>query len=295
MKFAFLACETTLPDMPMRRVDAFEFDLQFGGLRNALETRGHTLVALDWKNEIEAFKPFDAVVVGTPWNYQDFQSQFLDTLKAIEGLGVRLYNTAELIHWNINKSYLKDLAKLGAKTVPTRWVEKPTKHDVRAVFEEYDTSHIVLKRQVGAGSFGQKLFQRDETLPEGVLLDRPAMIQPFLPAIQTEGEYSFIFIDGAFSHALLKQPKSGDYRIQSSYGGTEKIVSPTQADIDVAQKNLSLIPYGMPLYARVDLLRGYEGELLLMELEMIEPYLYIKEGPHVSELYAEALIKRADS
>ncbi len=295
MKFAFLACETTLPNMPNRRVDAFEFDLQFGGLRNALETRGHTLVALDWKEQISNFKPFDAVVVGTPWNYQDFQTKFLEKLEAIEELGIKLYNTAELILWNINKSYLRDLAKLGAQTVPTLWIDEPTKDDVRYIFDTYDTTGVVIKRQVGAGAYGQKLFQRGEDIPGGVLLDRPAMLQPFLPAIQSEGEYSFIFIDGEFSHALLKQPKSGDYRIQSSYGGTDSVVTPSAEDISAAKKNLSLIPYGMPLYARVDLLRGPEGNLLLMEVEMIEPYLYIKEGPHVSELYADALVRRVSA
>lgn len=295
MKFAFLACETTLPDMPNRRVDAFEFDLQFGGLRDALKAKGHSLIPLDWKAPIEDFEDIKAIVVGTPWNYQDFQTQFLEKLNAFEAAGITLLNTAELIHWNINKTYLHDLSELGAQTVPTLWIDEPTKEDVQSIFERYDTTGVVIKRQVGAGAYGQKLFQRGEQLPEGVLLDRPAMLQPFLPSIQSEGEYSFIFIDGEFSHALLKRPKTGDYRIQSSYGGTDSVVSPSIEDINAAKMNLSLIPYGMPLYARVDLLRGTEGNLLLMEVEMIEPYLYIKEGPHVSKLYAEALIRRVSA
>ncbi len=293
LNFTFLACETTLPDRPNRRNDAFEFDLQFGQLQNALRQSGHTIQAIDWKAPISDFSDADAVVVGTPWNYQDYQQDFLNKLENIEKSGLKLYNSAQTIKWNVNKSYLKDLAKQGASTVPTLWVNEPTKMDIQSVFDTYDTSGVVVKRQIGAGAHGQSLYKRGDEIPDGILLDRPAMIQPFMPAIQTEGEYSYIFIDGEYSHALLKTAKAGDYRIQSSYGGTETPIQPEESDIQAAQDILSFIPFETPLYARIDLLRGSEGKLLLMELEMIEPYLYPVEGPRMSEMYAAALIKRA--
>ena len=119
----------------------------------------------------------------------------------------------------------------------------------------------------------------------------PMMVQPFLSKIQEEGEYSFIFIDGAFSHALLKQAKSGDYRIQSSYGGWETPVSPSTEDMADATAILGLMDE-MPLYARVDMIRDTDERLVLMELELIEPYLYPKEGPELGPRMAQAVKAR---
>ncbi|MEM6901595.1 MAG: hypothetical protein AAF583_17740, partial [Pseudomonadota bacterium] len=116
-------------------------------------------------------------------------------------------------------------------------------------------------------------------------------VQPFLPQIIKEGELSFVFIDGELSHALIKRAADGDYRIQSSYGGVEEAVTPNAADLSAAQAILNTLD-DIPLYARVDMLRGKDGGLLLMELEMIEPYLYPLEGPDLGERLAAALSKR---
>jgi len=117
------------------------------------------------------------------------------------------------------------------------------------------------------------------------------MVQPFLSTIQDEGGYSFIFIDGGFCHALLKTAKSGDYRIQSSYGGTETAVTPSASDLADATAILATLDE-TPLYARVDMLRGEDGGLLLMELELIEPYLYPLEGPELGPMMARAVASR---
>jgi hypothetical protein len=117
------------------------------------------------------------------------------------------------------------------------------------------------------------------------------MIQPFIASIATEGEYSFLFVDGAFSHALLKRARSGDYRIQEAYGGTSQAIDPTPADLASAQAVLTALATP-PLYARVDMVRGQGGELLLMELEVIEPFLFPKEGPQIGAMLGAALKKR---
>ena len=117
------------------------------------------------------------------------------------------------------------------------------------------------------------------------------MVQPFLPAIQTEGELSFIFIDGEFSHALKKSAAKGDYRIQSSYGGTEAAIVPSKSDLEQAIRVLSSVDDEL-LYARVDMLRADDGELYLMELEAIEPYLYPLEGPVLGPRLAAAVARR---
>ena len=123
------------------------------------------------------------------------------------------------------------------------------------------------------------------------------MIKPFLPSVREEGEYSLIFFGNDYSHALIKKPKSGDYRIQSLYGGTEETYSQTINEINEAHKILNTLPFE-PLYARVDLLRGNDDELKLIELEMIEPYLYLSHSTGTeknntgAQKLASALIKK---
>ena len=299
LKFIFLACEITLPDAnnPLSRELNFEkeFAAQFGGLKAAMDTRGHSLSAMDWKAPISDMEDTDGIVLGTPWNYQNYQDEFISKLEEIEKAGLKLFNSSKIVKWNLTKTYLRELSDRGANTIPTLWIDNPTKADVEAVFNAHNTQGVVIKRQVGAGAFEQALYKKGDEIPEGVLLDKPAMLQPFIPSIQTEGEFSFIFIDGQFSHALLKRAKTGDYRIQGTYGGYEEKVSPCEKDIATTKKILSYLPFETPLYARVDVIRGLEGDLLLMEVELIEPYLYPVEGPEMCEMYADALIRRVSS
>ena len=120
------------------------------------------------------------------------------------------------------------------------------------------------------------------------------MLQPYLPQIASDGEYSFLFIDGQFSHALRKRPAAGDYRVQSLYGGTEEAFSPENSDLSAAQAVVDAVPYETPLYARIDMVRGDGGELLLMEAELIEPYLYPEQGPELGFRMASAIAQRIE-
>ena len=113
------------------------------------------------------------------------------------------------------------------------------------------------------------------------------MVQPFLPAVQTEGELSLIYFGGEFSHAAQKRPKAGDYRVQSVYGGTDSVYEPSDEALAVAHKVLQTLTHDL-LYARVDLVR-HAGSLCLMELEVIEPYLYAVQGPGMGARFFDAL------
>ena len=268
MKIAFLACDTTLPGRPERRSDAFEHDYQFEAIKRPLAEKGIELVEINWKAPIEELSSFDIALISTTWDYQECCDEFLNKLDAIEVSGTPLCNPAELVRWNIEKTYLRELATRGAPTVPTLWVDNPTPDHAKQAFSEFGTDTIVIKRQVGAGAEGQIKLTASDTLPNGPLLDRSAMIQPFLPAIQSEGEYSFIFVDGELSHALIKRAKSGDYRIQSAYGGKEDPITPSDEDLAQAKSIVDILPGGAPLYARIDMVRSSTGELLLMEAEL---------------------------
>ena len=290
-RIGFLACETTLPGSGARRGDAFEHDLMVKAIQPAVELAGHDWTVIDWAAPLDQFRGLDLVMLGTAWNYQDREVEFLDRLDALQAAGINVCNAPEIVRWNIRKTYLKELAEKGAKTIPTLWLDRANAQDVAQAFDRFDCDTLVVKRQVGAGAEGQSIFHRGE-VPNEWQMNRPAMLQPFLPAIQIEGEISFVFVGGAFSHALIKRAAKGDYRIQSLYGGTEEAITPSAADQAAAAAIIDSLPFAAPLYARIDMVRGEENSLLLMEAEMIEPYLYPVEGPDLGSRMATAIDRR---
>jgi hypothetical protein len=197
-----------------------------------------------------------------------------------------------VVRWNADKRYLRELAERGATTVPTLWLDDAGPDDVLAAIAEFATDRVVVKRQVGAGGLGQHSFARDALPDPGWTMGRPCMIQPFLPGIVSEGEYTFVFIDGAFSHGVLKRAGAGDYRIQSLYGGYERDYAPDPQDLARAEAILAALPFDDLLYARIDMVRRPAGELAVMEAELIEPYLYPEQGPGLGRKLAAAIVAR---
>lgn len=292
MKIAFLACPATLPGSPTRRPDAFEHDLYLDAVRAGLGTRG-TVTDIDWRAPLERLAQFDLAILGTPWDYTEAKDEFLARLGELAAAGVVVCNPLEVVRWNADKLYLKELAQRGAVTIPTLWPERAGPAEIQAAFEHFGADRVVVKRRVGAGAIGQESFTRDNPPPADWSIDQAAMIQPFLPAIQTEGEQSFIFIDGQLSHCLLKRAKAGDYRIQTLYGGVELPLNPAPADRAAAEAVLALLPFAQsPLYARIDMVRLEDGRLAVIEAELIEPYLYPEQGPNLGPLLADAIARR---
>jgi hypothetical protein len=291
-RVGFLACGETMPGSPTRRADAFEHDRQVAALVPALAARGIGMAVLQWDAPLEQFDGLELVLIGTSWDYQDRKDEFLARLTALEARGIAVCNPADMVRWNVTKTYLRDLAEAGAATVPTLWRTSATGTDIAEAFDLFETDAVVIKRQVGAGALGQELFRRHAPPAADWRFDRPAMIQPLLPAIQQEGEFSFVFIDGAFSHALLKQAQAGDYRIQSLFGGRETAVDPAPAELAAAQAVLAMLPFATPLYARVDMVRIEAAAMAVMEVELIEPYLYPEQGAQLGERLAAGIARR---
>ena len=287
MKVAYLASKVTLPGSPTRRSDAFEHDRMMDALVGPFADLGFQVEDVDWADDAIEWSDYCAVIIGTTWDYWDRPEAFLQTLKHIESKTL-LFNDADLVCWNSDKRYLKSFDPNSVRMIPTLWIDQVDQSAFNAAFDQLGSEDLVFKRQVGAGADGQFRLSPTDSLPD---MPHPMMVQPFLSNIQDEGELSFIFIDGAFSHALLKQAKSGDYRIQSTYGGTETQITPNADDLATAAHVLSTLNK-TPLYARVDMLRGDDGFLRLMELELIEPYLYPLEGPQLGPMMASAVAKR---
>ncbi|KCZ48834.1 RimK family alpha-L-glutamate ligase [Hyphomonas sp. CY54-11-8] len=290
MKIAYIASQVTLPGTPNRRDDAFEHDYMMDALRPAFAARGLTIEDVSWDDPDADWGSYGAAIIGTTWDYWDRQDEFLAALARIEA-ATPLYNPVDLVRWNIHKTYLRDLEARGARIIPTLWLDKVDAKSAAAAFDTHGSDDLVFKRQVGAGADGQHRLKRGDVVPDML---HPMMVQPFLPSIQSEGEYSFIFIGGDFCHALVKRAVQGDYRIQSKYGGKETPVDPSTDDLSDASAIITMLDEA-PLYARVDMVRGDDGRLVLMELEAIEPYLYPVEGPRLGDMIAEAVRKRLET
>ena len=255
----------------------------------AFAARGLVLESLDWRAPLADFDGAAAVLIGTPWDYFDHADEFLARLEALEAGGTPVLNPPAVVRWNIEKTYLRDLAERGAPTIPTVWLDDAGPGDILAALDEFGTDSVVVKRQVGGGALGQHRFSRDDLPAEDWRMGHATMIQPFLPAIVEEGEISLIFIDGAFSHALRKRAAEGDYRIQSLFGGREEDFMPSPAELAQAEAVLAACPFPAPLYARIDMVRLPSDELAVMEAELIEPYLYPAQGPKLGERLAAAV------
>ncbi len=196
---------------------------------------------------------------------------------------VPLFNSPALIRWNTRKTYLAEVEAAGVPTVPT-WFGDAEAGSVAAAFERFGCDELVVKPQVSAGSYHTHRLTRGAPAPS--LPD--AMIQPFLPAIESQGEFSLFHIGGAFSHAIRKVAQAGDFRIQPQFGGVNTRWQPDSEADAVAEAALRAMP-GEALYVRIDLLRRLDGRLALIELEAIEPDLYTHYGERVADRLADAV------
>lgn len=285
---------------------------QIDQLTRACAARGMALEPAFWEDEGQDWARYRAVCPLMAWNYPRAPERFAACLAEVQAAGAPLLNSADVIGRNLDKAYLGALAAAGAASVPTLYVS-PTEAAISAAFDALGADEIVVKPRVGAGAWRQARLKRGDRLPPAEALPPgQALIQPFLPAIETEGEASLLFFGGRFSHALMKTPKPGDYRTQGHHGAREHAwTAPADARAAAeralaawAELGTAAAPRALQatssangggeaplLYARVDLVRHGAG-WLVMELELIEPYLYLDFAPDpeaAAGLFAGAL------
>lgn len=250
--------------------------------RPAFLARGLTLDARPWT---EGPGDAGATLALFAWGYHRDAPRWQRMLGAWPAERA-LFNPPALMAWNTRKTYLRDLDAAGAQIVPS--IFGPADPDtVAAAFAHFDCAEIVVKPQVSGGSWQtQRLRPGDRVEP---IAD--AILQPFLPAIGDEGELSFLFVGGAFSHAVRKVAAPGDFRIQPQFGGTFSRLDPDPEGRALAECAVAAAP-AAPLYARVDLIRLSDGSLAVMELEVIDPDLYLDHGDDVAGRLADALLAR---
>ncbi len=233
------------------------------------------------------FTDVPLVVCRTPWNYFNHARAFLDWADAVAS-ATAFENPIELVRWNAHKSYLLDLEAAGVPVVPTRLVSRiATRAErARALGSE---AEVVIKPAVSGGAQGAlRVDPRDPRAAahlSALLESGEALIQPFLSAVQG-GEVSLVYLEQEFSHAVIKIPAEGDYRVQAHYGGTVAGHEPSEAELSVGAAALGALPEA-PLYARIDMVAGDQPRL--MEAELIEPELFLPLVPGATERYAESL------
>jgi glutathione synthase/RimK-type ligase-like ATP-grasp enzyme len=220
---------------------------------------------------------FNLVIVRTTWDYHKTPEKFLKTLLEIENAGCLLLNSYKIIKWNHHKTYLRDLELKGVKTIPTEYIDANSSLDkIQAFFKNNSQEKYILKPAIGATASGIKIIEKDffHSLNKELFNECDTwLLQPFIDQIYA-GEKSFHYFNKKFSHAILKIPKSGDFRVQEEHGGNIIAYEPTSSELEVASAILARIPDQL-LYARVDMI-DYKNSLHLMELELIEPALYFR-------------------
>jgi glutathione synthase/RimK-type ligase-like ATP-grasp enzyme len=272
---ALLVTHDYYPSRP-DRPDPDYVSKQLGLLQAACAPYEIEIKPVFWQDEGNDWASYDAVSPLLAWSYPKQTAMFLARLDEIEAAGVPLLNPAYTVRANMDKGYLADLAAKGAPVPETLALDTCTHEAILASFETLACEEIIIKPRIGAGAWRQARLKRGQAIPAAEELPPAgALIQPFLPSVTRQGELSMVYFGGVFSHALMKAPKEGDYRTQGQHGAIETSCVPDDKALAAAELVLNKALGEPTLYARVDLVAGPDGNWLLMELELIEPWLYL--------------------
>ncbi len=268
--------------------DLFETDSL---VASALEKRGYNVTASPWNGEFEAFSRADLVVLRANWDYHHDTDNFIRWLDKLESCGLAVQNPISLVKKNVTKDYLFDLEASGIQVTKSRiWTADESLPDI---FIEEDWQQAVIKPLVGASGHQVEkvsLSGIDEWLSAvaGSFPSKKWLIQEFLPEVEDKGEISLVFFEGTYSHAILKQTREGEFRVNSQYQGVLKRINPEPTIIKQAEKVLQTID-SPPIYARIDGIIRDESRLVVCEMELNEPGLYLDLAPDRVSVFAEAI------
>lgn len=248
-------------------------------------------VPVIWKAANVRWEDFSALVVRNTWDYYTEADAFRQWLDAMESTGIPMFNPVPVVKDNMHKFYLKRFQEKGITIIPTLF-SSATASVKWETLQAQGWDKVVIKPAISAGSFLTQTYATDALTPKAlheVIAQGDWLIQTYLPEITTGGELSMIFFNGVFSHAVLKKPKEGDFRVQRQYGGLYQRVDPTAELLQLGQQIATL--ENNLLYARVDGVM-IQGKFHLMELELIEPDLYFEFGEDIRRRFVESVIAK---
>ena len=263
-------------------------------LFNALERKGLRVHRIDWTNNEFDWSSTRAVVFRSVWDYPQRYEEFVRFLKYVDTKTVMI-NPLKTILWNLDKHYLRDLENSGIRIPHTIYIEKNESITLHQLHSQNRFTEFILKPAMSAGArhtyrIDSNNLDRHEEIFQQLITNEPMMLQPFLHHVLTDGERTVIIINGKYSHAVLKKVKSGDFRVQDDFGGTVRHYRPTSEEIEFAEHAVSVCS-PLPLYARVDLLRDNSNQLVISELELIEPELWFRFHPVAADMFADRITK----
>ncbi len=293
-----------------RRLPDWEVD--DAPLHEALSALGVEVLRPAWDDPEFDWAACDACLIRTTWDYVPRQDAYVAWADHVATM-TRLFNPPEIVRWNTHKGYLRDLELREVPVIPTIWFKAGREPHWREELIESGWSKAFIKPVVGAAAHDTLRFEvtpsgLDEAARHLSLLapGRPMMLQPYLPGVETEGEYSVILIDGAVTHSVRKYPVPGDYRVQDDHGGKDEPAKLGGDDLALAKRIVAVAEDWVEpkhrsangeslLYARVDFLRDEAGRLCVTELELVEPSLFFRHSPEAAARLASALICRLKS
>lgn len=261
-------------------------------LSEALLEYGFTSQRVDWARGDVDWSEFRCAVFRTTWDYYGRYHEFSEWLTNIEKQTI-LSNDASIIRWNIDKHYLADLQNRGISVVPSRFLETGSELNLSNLLKETGWGEAVFKPCVSGGArhtYRVNFENADHiaSLIQPVLAKESFLLQPFVRGIINTGEDTLMVLNGEFTHAVRKVAKPGDFRVQDDHGGTYRTFTPTSEQIQLAEQAISVVePY--PEYARVDMVQDHNGQWSIMELELIEPELWLREHPPAAKNMAKAI------
>ncbi|MBX9584094.1 MAG: hypothetical protein K2X87_27660 [Gemmataceae bacterium] len=288
-----------LTDRRYVAADAAEGDWYLGNilhedrlLRAELDRLGLSSARADWSRPDQDWSAFRCAVFRTTWDYFDRFADFSAWLDRA-GRQTRLCNPPATVRWNMDKHYLADLAARGVRVVRTRFVERGGFAGMRALLDEAGWDEAVIKPCVsGAARHTYRVGPADAARLDAVVRPLAAaesfLLQPFERSILEDGEDSLMVFRGRYSHAVRKLARPGDFRVQDDHGGTVHPYHPTPAQIDLAERAMAACDPA-PAYGRVDMIRDHEGQFAVMEVELIEPELWLRFHPPAAAAMAEAI------
>lgn len=271
-----------------------------GLVAKALENVGLRIAIRSWSDSEFDWSSTKYVLVRTPWDYFERSKEFMDWFDNTSQM-TTFINSAELIRWNFDKNYLKELQQKGIVIPKTHFISKGSEMTLKQALELAEetfgrTCHTwVLKPCIAAGAYHTFKFNKWEIGTyaerfEELISESDFMLQEFQASIASTGELSLMFFGTSFSHGVIKRAKLGDFRVQDDYGGTVGVHTATQEEIDFALRVLNACEE-LPTYSRVDILEDNDGNLALAELEIFEPELWFRLQPESASILAKTITK----
>jgi glutathione synthase/RimK-type ligase-like ATP-grasp enzyme len=276
-----LALLVPAPDYP--EPWAWTFDVEAA----ALQAAGCIVDALPW-TEIGDVSAYDLVLPLVAWGYHLDYARWLGLLDRSVAERWPMINPPALLRWNGDKAYLAELSEAGVSTVPTLAVEACCDADLEEARRRFGADWLVIKPPVSASASGTHRIGPNDDLPADSH-GKPMIVQPLIEEIARTGEFSLMLFDGEFSHCVVKRPKSGDFRVQEHLGGVTMPSAPPPGAGALARQALAAAP-AKATYARVDIVPDNDGRLRIMELELIEPALFLNHAPDAGAAFTRSIL-----